>query len=229
MILDIKEIIMTERATVIIKKIKESINKLPFNNLFGKIPALSKFSSYANYGFCVLVLMVLSLSIGFSGNSRSTNIKDVEYYVRQYESDPYRSKGWGGYYHQFYNEYVELLIPLEYENENAFEILTYVKNHQVRESTGRDIISNQSLKGVIVKYKIKNKNEIYFLNEDDSLNETNYWTIENNAIVTSDGIEFFAMSENQFRKETRVSTEIIPQNYSKKIKQGKITLISNQE
>ena len=173
--------------------------------------------------------MVLSLSIGFSGNSRSTNIKDVEYYVRQYESDPYRSKGWGGYYHQFYNEYVELLIPLEYENENAFEILTYVKNHQVRESSGRDIIANQSLKGVIVKYKIKNKNEIYFLNEDDSLNETNYWTIENNAIVTSDGIEFFAMSENQFRKETRVSTEIIPQNYSKKIKQGKITLISNQE
>ena len=160
---------------------------------------------------------------------RSTNIKDVEYYARQYESDPYRSKGWGGYYHQFYNEYVELLIPLEYENENAFEILTYVKNHQVRESTGRDIISNQSLKGVIVKYKIKNKNEIYFLNEDDSLNETNYWTIENNAIVTSDGIELLAMSENQFRKETRVSTEIIPQNYSKKIKQGKITLISNQE
>ena len=228
MILDIKEIIMTERATVIIKKIKESINKLPFNNLFGKIPALSKFSSYANYGFCVLVLMVLSLSIGFSGNSGSTNIKDVEYYVHQYESDPHRSKGFGGYY-QYYNEYVQLLIPLEYENENALEILTYVKNHQVRESSGRDIITNQSLNGVIVKYKIKNKNEIYFLNEDDSLNETNYWTIENNAIVTSDGIEFFAMSENQFRKETRVSTEIIPQNYSKKIKQGKITLISNQE
>ncbi len=219
---------MTERATVIIKKIKESINKLPFNNLLGKIPALSKLSSYANYGFCILLLIILSLSIGFSGNSGSTNIKDVEYYVRQYESDSYRSKGFGGYY-QYYNEYVQLLIlPLKYENENALEILTYVKNHQVQESTGHDSITNESLKSSLVKYKIKNKNEIYFY-KDGILSESNYWTIDNNAIITNDGIEFFAMSEKQFRKETRVSTEIIPQDYSKKIKQGKMALISDKE
>lgn len=219
---------MKERIIVIIKKIKDAIDKLPFNNLLEKIPALSKLSSYANYGFCILLLIILSLSIGFSGNSGSTNIKDVEYYVRQYESDSYRSKGFGGYY-QYYNEYVQLLIlPLKYENENALEILTYVKNHQVQESTGHDSITNESLKSSLVKYKIKNKNEIYFY-KDGTLSESNYWTIDNNAIITNDGIEFFAMSEKQFRKETRVSTEIIPQDYSKKIKQGKIALISDRE
>lgn len=219
---------MKERIIVIIKKIKDAIDKLPFNNLLEKIPALSKLSSYANYGFCILLLIILSLSIGFSGNSGSTNIKDVEYYVRQYESDSYRSKGFGGYY-QYYNEYVQLLIlPLKYENENALEILTYVKNHQVQESTGHDSITNESLKSSLVKYKIKNKNEIYFY-KDGTLSESNYWTIDNNAIITNDGIEFFAMSEKQFRKETRVSTEIIPQDYSKKIKQGKIALISDKE
>ena len=129
----------------------------------------------------------------------------------------------------FQGLYVQLLIlPLKYENENALEILTYVKNHQVQESTGHDSITNESLKSSLVKYKIKNKNEIYFY-KDGTLSESNYWTIDNNAIITNDGIEFFAMSEKQFRKETRVSTEIIPQDYSKKIKQGKIALISDKE
>lgn len=228
MILDIKEMIMTEKAIVIFKRIKDSINKLPFNNLLGKIPALSKFSNHANYGFCFLILIILSLIIGFSGNGGSTNIKDVEYYVRQYESDPYRTKGFGGYY-EYYNECVELLIPLKYENENAIEILSFVTNHQIQESTGHDSITSQSLKGVLLKYKIKNKNELYFFDEDGTLDESNYWTIEDNTIITNNGKELFAMSETQFRKETKINTKVIPQNYSKKVKQGKIALISNNE
>lgn len=42
----------------IMEKIKETINKLPFNGLVGKIPALAKVASYANYAFCGLILII---------------------------------------------------------------------------------------------------------------------------------------------------------------------------
>lgn len=50
---------MAEGTASVIGKIKEVIAKLPFNNLVGKIPALAKFSGYANYAACVLAVLVL--------------------------------------------------------------------------------------------------------------------------------------------------------------------------
>lgn len=44
-------------------KISETINKLPFNNIAKKIPVLGKFSSYANYAVCVLVLLFVVMLV----------------------------------------------------------------------------------------------------------------------------------------------------------------------
>lgn len=45
--------------TNFIEKAKGAINKLPFNNLAGKVPALAKVAGYANYAFCALAVVLL--------------------------------------------------------------------------------------------------------------------------------------------------------------------------
>lgn len=50
---------MSEKAKSIIGKIKVAIAKLPFGSLVAKVPALAKFSGYANYVACILVLIIL--------------------------------------------------------------------------------------------------------------------------------------------------------------------------
>lgn len=46
--------------TNLIEKAKGAINKLPFNSLVGKVPALAKVAGYANYAFCALVVLILA-------------------------------------------------------------------------------------------------------------------------------------------------------------------------
>ena len=59
-----------DKAKSFAGKAKEIINKLPFNNLAQKVPALAKFAGYANYAFCVLVLLLLVLILhGVKGKS----------------------------------------------------------------------------------------------------------------------------------------------------------------
>ena len=67
-------------AKSVVEKVKEAINKLPFNNLVGKIPALAKFSGYANYAACALaVILVVAVakpsSSGGSGSSFGSTVK----------------------------------------------------------------------------------------------------------------------------------------------------------
>ncbi len=50
---------MSEKVKAVLGKVKGVINKLPFENLVKKIPALEKFAGYANYAFCVLVILVI--------------------------------------------------------------------------------------------------------------------------------------------------------------------------
>ncbi|MBR4825963.1 MAG: hypothetical protein IKZ86_14300 [Spirochaetaceae bacterium] len=56
----------------ILEKIKETINKLPFNGIVGKIPALAKVASYANYAFCGLVLVILLILVLPIGRTKSS-------------------------------------------------------------------------------------------------------------------------------------------------------------
>lgn len=50
----------------VLTKVKNTINKLPFNNMAAKVPFLARAAKYANYAFCVLVVIVL-LSFLFGG------------------------------------------------------------------------------------------------------------------------------------------------------------------
>lgn len=52
-------------------KLKEAIDKLPFNGMAQKVPALEKFSKFANYAVCVIgvVLLIVIMSAITSGGS----------------------------------------------------------------------------------------------------------------------------------------------------------------
>ncbi len=56
----------------IMEKIKETINKLPFNGLVGKIPAFAKVAKYANYAFCGLILIILLILVLPVGGKKSS-------------------------------------------------------------------------------------------------------------------------------------------------------------
>lgn len=63
---------MPANVKSVFEKIKGLINKLPFNNLAAKVPALAKISSYANYAFCallVLLILVIAIPKGVGKNS----------------------------------------------------------------------------------------------------------------------------------------------------------------
>lgn len=59
-----------EQKISVIGKIKGAINRLPFNNLVAKVPALAKFSGYVNYAASVLILLIVVV-----GLSPSTSVK----------------------------------------------------------------------------------------------------------------------------------------------------------
>lgn len=64
----------------IMEKIKETINKLPFNGLVGKIPALAKVAGFANYAACALgvLLLVVVVSVATPNKASAQTKSDAE-------------------------------------------------------------------------------------------------------------------------------------------------------
>lgn len=69
----------------VLGKVKNKIDGLPFNNLVAKVPGLSKAAKYANYIFCVLVVIVI-FSFLFGGNEIDSLIDDYEYQIERAEN-----------------------------------------------------------------------------------------------------------------------------------------------
>lgn len=170
----------------------------------------------------IFSLSLFIFSVVFTFISCGNSKINAEYYVSSYENNRYRSKGFGAYY-QYYTEVIELLIPLKDENTNILELISFYRQHQIREDSGDDLVGNWNYQFRKITYTIKNGNEIYFIQKDGTVNDSIYWMIEGNAIVTNNGQELIGMTESQFRKATRLGTDILPQDYAKKVKQGKIT------
>ena len=56
----------------IMEKIKETINKLPFNGLVGKIPALAKVAGFANYAACALGVLLLVVVVAVATPNKAS-------------------------------------------------------------------------------------------------------------------------------------------------------------
>ena len=69
---------MAEEAKSVVGKIKDAINKLPFENLAKKVPALAKFAGYANYAFCALVLVVIGAIASGGGSGVQPAVNELK-------------------------------------------------------------------------------------------------------------------------------------------------------
>ena len=85
---------MAEGTTSVVGKIKGAIAKLPFNNLVGKIPALAKFSGYANYVACALAVIILGILFAPSNSVKPAvnelkkiNNESARFWIRMIEEN----------------------------------------------------------------------------------------------------------------------------------------------
>lgn len=84
------------------------IGKLPFNRLCAKMPSLSKFSKYANYAFCLLVLCLVLFA--FSGGSpQDEALDELENIVERMESLVARAEDGEVSYEGFVEQYTSLM------------------------------------------------------------------------------------------------------------------------
>lgn len=68
----------------VFNKINAFINRLPFNGIAAKLPIIQRFSKYANYAVCVLVILLV-LGLCTSKSPIDSYLDDFEHIIKSYE------------------------------------------------------------------------------------------------------------------------------------------------
>lgn len=169
------------------------------------------------------------LVLGIGAKAISGNGKlEADYYVYQTQTSIIEGKGYANRGMLSYSDIVNILVFFKYKNEDTVEIFTFRKmNTSKNDSPFTSLLGWQRAGLITSKYKLKNGNEIYTYNKDGTLDESNCWEIEGNTILAK-GYEFVGMSEHDIRHNLKINGNLLKQNYSKKVKAGKMKSYSQQ-
>lgn len=201
----------TEAVEMIINKLKPFLDAV-----FAKIPPKW-------IATCIGAFLVLFIG----GNAISNNGKlNSDYYVYHAQTDITETISVQG--GAIYDDIVNIMVFFKYKDDNIVELLTYKKRNMSKNGGPFSSPFGWELSDyTFMKYKIKNGNEIYTYKSDGSLDESTYWEIEGDTILVG-GYELVGMSEHNIRHDFKISGDLLQQNYSKKVRAGKIKSICQQ-
>lgn len=211
-----------EKVKKVASAINETINKNDFYTNTIK-PLLDKIFAKVSpkfVGIGIVSLLVLIIGVNIIGKAGHNSKLDADYYVYQTQTEISRSQT--NYNNTHYSDIASVIVFFEYKGEKILELFAFKKlNTSEGTNSYKSLLGWQVNNYLPIKYKVQNGNELYLLNEDGSVSE-NYWIIQDNMIITHDGKELIGMSETEFRRTTKIGPDCLKQDYSKKVKSGKM-------
>ena len=214
-----------DKASAVINKAlnSNSFYSEKIKPLFDKIPLkISKKLLFTILGSLLFLCIILN-TIGKAGHKGKL---DADYYVYQTKTAVQEGNSSSTYGSRFYSDLVTAGVFSKHEGDKILELFTFKKFNSAKGNGYFSSMLGWEFNNYLpVKYKIKNKTELYLINEDGTVDESSYWKITGNSILLPDGKELIAMSESEFRRTTKIGTESLKQDYSKNIRTGKMESI----